>query len=179
MLSLLFSAALQDVQPELNWTLEHAALPISQVIQGIIKENLKQVGPKVCLSPSFYRDTALTLCRLQNPLSALTSFVTTAVWPTDAEKPRHAFLAELKKGGRPVDAIVGQILGITVGTMIFAQGVAQVVDFYMDDARAKERAEIIKLVHGDENNAEQKALLLGYVREAQRKSFFCLWRGVC
>ncbi len=38
------------------------------------------------------------------------------------------------------------------------------VDFYMDDARAKERAEIIRLVKKDD--AQSTELLQGYVREA-------------
>ena len=62
MLSLLFSATLQDVQPETSWTLEHTALPVAQVIQNIIKENLKQVGPKVRLfHSSLARHTELTM----------------------------------------------------------------------------------------------------------------------
>ena len=51
-----------------------------------------------------------------------------------------------------------------------AQNIAQIVDFYMDDARAAERAEIQRLVHKtDKASAE---LLRGYVREAQRESKF-------
>ena len=42
---------------------------------------------------------------------------------------------------------------------------AQVVDFYLSDAHAKERAEVIRLA-----GANDDAGLLGYVREAQRTS---------
>lgn len=38
------------------------------------------------------------------------------------------------------------------------------VDFYLDDARAQERAEIIRLVKKDD--AQSTELLQGYVREA-------------
>lgn len=42
---------------------------------------------------------------------------------------------------------------------------AQVVDFYLDDARAAERTEIIKLVN--QNDPKSDELLRGYMREAQ------------
>lgn len=42
-----------------------------------------------------------------------------------------------------------------------------VIDFYLDDARQHERAQILKLVHlNDEKSTD---LLRGYVREAMRK----------
>ena len=51
---------------------------------------------------------------------------------------------------------------------VFAVGVAQVVDFYLAEERAKERAEVVRLA-GLEDDAS-RALLRGYVREAQRAS---------
>ena len=44
----------------------------------------------------------------------------------------------------------------------------QVIDFYIDDARSAERAEIIKLVQ--KNDAASTELLQGYIREAQSMS---------
>lgn len=43
--------------------------------------------------------------------------------------------------------------------------IVQVVDFYLDDARSKERAELIDLVRRDD--AQSIELLHGYIREAQ------------
>ena len=45
---------------------------------------------------------------------------------------------------------------------------AQVVDFYLRDERAKERAEVIRLAAASDSASLD--LLRGYVREAQRKS---------
>ena len=45
--------------------------------------------------------------------------------------------------------------------------VAQVVDFYLDDARAAERADIISLSKKSDPATMER--LRGYVREAQRK----------
>lgn len=41
------------------------------------------------------------------------------------------------------------------------------VDFYLDDARAEERAAIVDLVHRDDKEAID--LLQGYIREGQSK----------
>ena len=46
--------------------------------------------------------------------------------------------------------------------------VAQVVDFYLDDARSAERQKIIELAKRDD--AASLELLKGYVREAQSSS---------
>ena len=45
--------------------------------------------------------------------------------------------------------------------------IAQMVDFYLDDARAVERAHIVELVARDD--AEATELLYGYIREGQSK----------
>ena len=45
----------------------------------------------------------------------------------------------------------------------------QVVDFYMDESRERERAEITRLAYEDSDDPEQQALLVGYVREGLRK----------
>ena len=42
-----------------------------------------------------------------------------------------------------------------------------VIDFYLDDSHAKERAQIRTLAQSD--NAQSTELLRGYVREAMRK----------
>ena len=79
----------------------------------------------------------------------------------------YHFLKSLGDTGRPTDELLGNILGLAVGASAnYAQAAVHVVDFYLDDARAKERAEIVKLVDvGDEKSTE---LLRGYVREAMR-----------
>ena len=52
--------------------------------------------------------------------------------------------------------------------MNFAQAAVHVIDFYMDDERASERAKIIELAQKtDEASFE---LLRGYVREGMRES---------
>ena len=53
MLSLLFTCALINVQPEHSWQPEHGALPIAQVLQKIIARNAE--GLSATVSPSFLR----------------------------------------------------------------------------------------------------------------------------
>lgn len=150
MLSLLFTCALMNVQPEHSWTLEHAALQVVEVLQKVIAQNVKDVSPG-------------------HPVSQLLGFISSFVWPTETRKPYHEFLARLQESERPIRELVAQVLGLALGgSMTFAQSVAQIVDFYMDDARAAERAEIIRLAEADSKDPEQQALLLGYIREGQR-----------
>ena len=95
-------------------------------------------------------------------------FFSSLIWPAEDKKPYHEFLGRLKEGGRPTRDIVAEVIGLAIGGgMIYAQAVAQIVDFYMDDERAAERAEIVKLANADSQDPEQKKLLLGYVREGQ------------
>jgi len=82
----------------------------------------------------------------------------------------YPFLKSLGDTGRPTDELMGNILGLAVGASAnYAQAAVHVVDFYLDDALAKERAEIVRLIGvGDEKSTE---LLRGYVREAMRMFF--------
>ena len=107
---------------------------------------------------------------MQNPLAVLASYVASHVWPTEARKPAHAFLARLHETKRHTSATAAQVVGLAAGSaMSFAQAAAQIVDFYMDDARAKERAALVQLAQVESPDAEQEALFLGYVREALRE----------
>ena len=86
------------------------------------------------------------------------------IWPV--KKPYHTFLGKLAESGRPTRELVAEVVGLAVGSSVnYAQAAAQVVDFYLDGARANERAEIQKLVQ--KTDAESAELLRGYVREAQ------------
>ena len=77
----------------------------------------------------------------QNPLFGITkTIVNSAPLPTPATKPFQTFLAKLKASGRPTREIVAQVIGIAVASVaLYPQSIAQLVDFYMDDARAAER----------------------------------------
>ena len=57
------------------------------------------------------------------------------------------------------------------GTLTYyAAAVAQVVDFYLDAAHAKEHAEVVRLACA--KDAASRESLRGYVREAQRMSSY-------
>ena len=86
----------------------------------------------------------------------------------NGKKPYEDFLAKLTASGRPYRELGAQVIGLAVGSSVnYAQAIAQVVDFYLDDARAHERAEIQKLIR--KTDKESAELLRGYIREAQRK----------
>ena len=106
----------------------------------------------------------------QNPLTALTSFISNLLWPTERKEPYHTTLAALSSSSSPSDVVSSLVhLAISVA-MPFAKVVAQVVDFYLNDARAAERADIVQLAARPAGDAQAEELLLGYIREASRTS---------
>ena len=78
--------------------------------------------------------------------------------------------------GKPIDQLLGNILGVAVGASVnYGHAAVNVIDFYSDDARKKERYRIVQLVKYDDVDSD--VLLLGYVSEAMRASidiFFLL-----
>ena len=86
------------------------------------------------------------------------------------KKPYQDFMARLAESGRPVKEVVAEIVGLSVGSSVnYAQALAQVVDFYLDEARAKELAEIKVLITKTDEASKER--LRGYVREAQSEWF--------
>ncbi|PPQ84052.1 hypothetical protein CVT26_013955, partial [Gymnopilus dilepis] len=111
-----------------------------------------------------------------NVLGRVAASVVSFFWPPQ-DKPWYPFLSRLAQSGRPLDEILGEILGIAVGASVnHGHALVNVVDFYLDDARKAEREHIVELVK--HNDAECQALLWGYVNEAMRlqPQFEGLWR---
>lgn len=103
----------------------------------------------------------------QNFVSKVVAGAVSYFWPP-SKKSHHAFLRSLTDTGRPLDELLGNILGLAVGASVtHAQAAAQVIDFYLDDAREKERQHISQLVNS--RDAQSADLLRGYVNEAMRK----------
>ncbi|KAG6837767.1 hypothetical protein H0H93_001694 [Arthromyces matolae] len=79
--------------------------------------------------------------------------------------------------------LLANILGLaTVTSINYAQLCSQAVDFYLDEKRAKERNEIIRLATLSPSEARRvnaNGTVMGYIREAQRLgSTVGLWREV-
>ena len=90
-----------------------------------------------------------------------------ALFNSPTQKASYPFLSKLAETGRPIDQLIGNILGVAVGACVnYAQAAVNVIDFYLDDARAAERKHIAELVHSTDSSAE--VLLRGYVCEAMR-----------
>lgn len=106
----------------------------------------------------------------QNLLGGIAAKVGSFFWSLD-KKPCYPFLSKLAESGRPLDALVGNVLGVAVGASVnYAQAAVHIIDFYIDDARAKERAHIISLAKS--KDAASAELLRGYVCEAMRTTRF-------
>ncbi|THH01371.1 hypothetical protein EW026_g1293 [Hermanssonia centrifuga] len=150
MLSVLFSCVFLNLQPEHGWVLTHAAKQVADIINQMTEKNLNEASPS----------------NASNPLAGFVSAVSNLIWPTE-KKPWHDFLGKLAESGRPHRELVGEVIGLSVGSsMNYAQTVAQVVDFYLDDARSQEFAAIKALAARDD--AASMELLCGYVYEARR-----------
>ena len=96
--------------------------------------------------------------------------ITSYIWPP-TDKPWYPFLSRLAASGRPIDEMVGEILGVSVGASTnHAHATINVIDFYLADERKAEREHIIELVRQGDGKRDKDAdeLLLGYVNEAMR-----------
>ncbi|KAF9500697.1 heme peroxidase [Pleurotus eryngii] len=149
-------------EPESKYALNEAASSAGGIIGLLATKAVTEVAPST----------------VPNPVGRLLAGAKSYIWP-ESDKPWYPFLSDLASTGRSLDALVGNIIGLAVGSSVnFAQGAVHVVDFYLDDARAKERNEIIRLAQKDD--AQSTELLQGYVREAMRfnPQFTGLWRDV-
>ena len=76
-------------------------------------------------------------------------------------------MKKLAETGRPIDQLVGNILGLAVGASVnYAQASVQVIDFYLDDTRKDDYNAIVHL--SKRYDGESAELLRGYVCEAMR-----------
>lgn len=103
---------------------------------------------------------------LQNPLVSLFATVKSAILRSPP-KECYPFLSKLAASGRPMRELVANVIGLAVGSSVnYSQALAQVIAFYLDDSRAKERAALIEVCKRDDPKSAE--LLRGYVREAMR-----------
>jgi len=66
----------------------------------------------------------------------------------------YPFLSKLTGTGRPLDELVGNIIGVAVGASVnHAQAAVNVIDFYLDDSRTSERKHIVELIHNTDSAA--------------------------
>ncbi|KAG5648767.1 hypothetical protein DXG03_000115 [Asterophora parasitica] len=147
-------------EPETSFALHEAAVQAGTIIGALSAKSILEVYPSA--APGI--------------LGKLAAGAASYFWPADA-KPYYAFLSRLAATGRPLDELLGNILGVAVGASVnWAHGAVNVINFYLDDARAKERQHIIELAK--KNDAASAALLRGYVSEAMRlkPQFPGLWR---
>ncbi|KAF8957351.1 heme peroxidase [Flammula alnicola] len=161
MLTAMFTSTILSVDdPENAFSMHDAASQGGALIGALTAKSIIEVSPSA--SPIF--------------LGSLAAKAFSFVWPPN-EKPYYPFLSKMSETGRPIDQLIGIILGVAVGSSVnYAQAAVHVIDFYLDDAQAKERAHIIKLVNS--NDQQSAELLRGYVCEALRlrPQFPGLWR---
>jgi len=158
MLEVLFTCVFENVDPEHGWTLTTAAVGVGKIINNLIQQSIEKAAPVTSPNPILLEFTAIE----------------SALFPTD-EKVCHAFLKRLVDGAaapgksraEALRETTANVIGLAVGSSVnYSQAAAQVVDFYLDPARAGDLQNIKQIIAEDTpKNAE---LLRGYVREAMR-----------
>ncbi|KAJ7894889.1 heme peroxidase [Mycena olivaceomarginata] len=157
-----------SLDSEHGFSSQWAATQAGTMVQALVAKTVLQVAPESA----------------PNALVKFLSRFSSYLWPQSG-KPWYPFMSRLAATGRPMNELVANVMGIAVGSSVnYAQGACfalrtcisgsenstaavHVIDFYLDDARQHERAQILKLVHlNDEKSTD---LLRGYVREAMRK----------
>ncbi|KAJ7160327.1 heme peroxidase [Mycena filopes] len=147
---------------EHGMSLRWAAIQSGGVIQALIAKTILEVAPKSA----------------PNAITGFVANVAKLLWP-QVDKPCYPFLSKLSETGRPMNELVATVVGLAVGSSVnYAQAAVHVVDFYLDDSHAKERAQILSLVQSDDSNSTET--LRAYVREAMRLNpqYTGLWRDV-
>jgi len=146
-------------QPEINFAVHAEATQAGIILGAIATKSLLEATP-----PSYWS------------LKGLAAEILSIVHPPK-KNLWYPFFNRLAATGRPADQIIGNVLGIAVGSSVnHAHGTVNAIDFYLDDERKTEREHIIQLVQ--HNSDENDALLLGYVNEAMRlrPQYEGLWR---
>jgi cytochrome P450 len=150
MITVVFTFIFLNVDPVHSWVLRENALKVATILQGYIKARLQ----KVAAGNSLFS------------LSGLRDSVTH--WLTGQEDHSDIFLRNLLLHGaanHSMDELSYNVFGLIVASVAnYAQAMTHVVDFYLDEERAKERKHIKSLVMDPDSDE----LLAGYVREAMR-----------
>jgi hypothetical protein len=151
MLKTLFTATFLTFDDPVNSFAIHSASARAGAIIGLLTAKaVMEVAPST----------------VPNAVGRAVATASSYIWPA-SEKPNYPFHSALASTGRPLDHLVGNIIGIAVGGSVnHGQGTINVVDFYLDEERAQERKHIIQLAHQTDKASTE--LLRGYVREAMR-----------
>ncbi|KAG8842829.1 hypothetical protein FRB96_004714 [Tulasnella sp. 330] len=146
-MEVVFTFIFLNIQPETGWFIRTNAQKVATVILTYVQGHIDAL-----------RATSNVIGRIKGAVLD---------WFSGEQKDEYPFLRRLAESGRPTDVLSYNVLGVIVASSAnYAQTAAQIVNFYIDDARAKERAEIIELVKQD--TQEGNARLLGYILEAMR-----------
>ena len=151
-------------QPENHFSIQEAATRAAKIIE--ISPSTSTVSP--IFNSCRYR--TLDLIVNENVLPTVVARVSSFfLHPT--KKPCYPFLGALTATGRPIDELIGDIIGIAIATASFAHAAVNVVDFCLDESGAEERKAIVELVANKGPQSTSEARLPGYIREAMLKIF--------
>ncbi|KAF4623505.1 hypothetical protein D9613_002388 [Agrocybe pediades] len=154
---------------EVRFAMHEASIQAGTAIATIAAKKLIETAPQLAVGDLIGDQIAA--------IKGLASGISSFLHPNAPPKYADSLFGRLGATGRPVDELIGNLMGIAVGASVnHGHATVNVVDFYLDPERQAEKDEIIKLVK--KGDAKSDALLLGYVNEAMRlrPQFDGLWR---
>ena len=156
---------------ETSFALHDASHQAGAVIGALALKAILEVSPEASPVCHFLISSSPVLIDphrygFQNIIGRVTASIASFIWPP-TDKPWYPLLSRLAATGKPIDQLIGNLMGLAVGASVnHGHATVNVVDFYLDAARTKERDHIVELVKY--NDTDSNALLLGYVSEAMR-----------
>ncbi|KAK7681445.1 hypothetical protein QCA50_015537 [Cerrena zonata] len=149
MLMVLHTSVFINVLPERGFFLNDQARMFGDKINDLVKKSIEAAAPS-------------SMDIIEHIEARVSRFLS-----SNEERACYPFLRRLAEMSISREEMVSQVISLAAGSSVnWSQAIIQVVDFYLDNARAKERTELIDLVHRDD--AQSIELLHGYIREAQR-----------
>ncbi|KZS87971.1 heme peroxidase [Sistotremastrum niveocremeum HHB9708] len=148
-LGVVFAYIFLDIRPEKSWAIRDAARKVSSVLQGYIENHLE-----------YLRSSKLSVRGLKDQFLH---------YATGESSRSHVFLERLLRNNldRSDEELTYNVFACIIASgVIWSHAMSLVIDFYLDDERAKERFIIQQLCTDSSHGSDE--LLVGYCREALR-----------
>ncbi|KAJ7694000.1 hypothetical protein B0H14DRAFT_2651193 [Mycena olivaceomarginata] len=168
-------ASIGNEEPENAFHLRWAVAQVAVVLQPRTTRSFLSASPEKSRVSLPADAESFSEYHTNNAFSTLVSHLVN-LFGTSSQKPCHPFLDRLLESGRLQNQLVANVIGLAVASVNHARAAVH-VDFYLDDARAHERRQIIKLLRSDDE-LDRDDVLNGYLRLMINPECGGHWRDV-
>ncbi|KAJ7811064.1 hypothetical protein B0H14DRAFT_3755883 [Mycena olivaceomarginata] len=168
-------ASIGNEEPENAFHLRWAVARVAVVLQPRTTRSFLSASPEKSRVSLPADAESFSEYHTNNTFSTLVSHLVN-LFGTSSQKPCHPFLDRLLESGRLQNQLVANVIGLAVASVNHARAAVH-VDFYLDDARAHERRQIIKLLRSDDE-LDRDDVLNGYLRLMINPECGGHWRDV-